>query len=142
MLIQCEDILLVEDDDDDVYLFNMAIANANLDRTVKRFTNGQELLDYLSLIAQSDEVLWPKLILLDLNMPGVDGREAVKILSSDPRYKHLPTVIYTTSDSRQDIIDCYNNGAKSYIVKRSTVDELTECVENLANYWFKTVTLV
>ncbi len=142
MRVECADIFLVEDDDDDLYLFKKAVENAQLSCTIKRFTNGYELLEYLSLISQYEDVSWPKVILLDLNMPGFDGRETLKVIFDEPKYRHLPTIIYTTSTNHQDIIDCYKNGAKSYIVKSTSIEELTMCVKNLTNYWFETVTLL
>jgi CheY-like chemotaxis protein len=81
------------------------------------------------------------MILLDLNMPKIDGREALKIIKSDKDLKRIPVVIYTTSKSEDDIITTYDLGVNSFICKPVEYDQLAEIAREISNYWFRIVTL-
>ncbi|NVJ49257.1 MAG: response regulator [Gammaproteobacteria bacterium] len=135
---------MCDDDPDDRLLFKDAISEANMLNKISFTRDGQDLLDYLNrqgeYSALANEPL-PDIILLDLNMPRKDGREALKEIKDDARLKHIPIVILTTSKQEEDVIKSYNLGANSYISKPVTFEKLVELVRKLSDYWFKIVKL-
>ena len=136
-------ILLAEDDEDDRMLTEQAFQEGKLTNELKFVENGKELMDYLFHENGYNESNAPKpgLILLDLNMPKMDGRECLKAIKSDDRVKHIPIVILTTSKSEQDIFKSYNLGVNSFIVKPVTFSELVRIITQLNSYWFEIVEL-
>jgi len=133
-------ILMAEDDPDDLNLIRDAFNENRFEGEIRSVNDGEELLDYLYIRGKfSDPSLCPKpdLILLDLNMPRKDGREALAEIKTDLKLKALPVVVLTTSSSEEDIIRSYDLGANSYITKPMTYDALTKTVETLGMYWFK-----
>ena len=99
--------------------------------------NGEQLLDYLR---RADASL-PALILLDLNMPRIDGREALREIKADPHLRHIPIVALTTSRAEEDIQRAYDLGVNSYIIKPAGYPELVAMLQMLSDYWFTTVKL-
>jgi CheY-like chemotaxis protein len=83
----------------------------------------------------------PDLILLDLNMPRKDGRETLKEIKSNPAFRYIPVVVFTTSTAEEDVEQCYEMGANSFISKAAMFEDLTETMKTLGGYWFGTVTL-
>lgn len=138
-------IILVADDDlDDQLLIGKALKNAQLLNEINYVENGQELLDYLHRKGKFEHLAGtplPGLILLDLNMPVVDGREALEKIKSSPDLKRIPIVILTTSKAEEDVLRTYNLGVNSFISKPVTLDGLVAVVQSLAEYWFKIVRL-
>jgi two-component system, response regulator len=137
-------ILVADDDPDDLILIRDAFDENSFEGEIQCVNDGEELLDYLNNRGKYiDPDLFPKpdLILLDLNMPRKDGREALAEIKADPNLKILPIVVLTTSNSVEDIIRSYNLGANSYIIKPMTFNALTKTVGNLGIYWFKTAKL-
>lgn len=104
-------------------------------------THGRELLDYLHRREPWTEARGPDLILLDLNMPGMDGREALREIKSDPELRSIPVVVLTTSRAEEDIADAYARGANIYIPKPDSFDELVGAVKVLCEFWFKVCAL-
>ena len=102
-----------------------------------------ELLNYLEniLVTYPDEKNLPCVILLDLNMPKKDGREALKELKQHPIFKKIPVIVFTTTKNEIEIKRCYELGANSYVVKPLTFDELLMVVENIRSYWFQTASI-
>lgn len=131
-------IMMVDDDEDDRFIFQEAIAETRLLCNLKTAIDGQDMLDQLQACA--DQHL-PDLILLDLNMPGMDGREALATIKRSERLKTIPIVILTTSTSEEDIIRSYKCGASSFISKPVTFDDLCKKITTLTNYWFDVVNL-
>jgi two-component system response regulator len=131
-------ILLVEDNPDDEALTLRALDKNNLSTAVMVAHDGAEALDYLfgnGAYADRDTSMTPRVILLDLKLPKVDGLEVLRRLRTDVRTRHLPVVILTSSDEEQDIIDSYSLGANSYIRKPVDFAQFNEAVRQLKQYW-------
>jgi two-component system response regulator len=131
-------ILLVEDNPDDELLAMRALRKNNVMNEVVVARNGVEALDYLfasGSYAGRDTSTMPRLILLDLKLPKVDGLEVLKRLRSDERTKLLPVVILTSSRERKDMLDGYGLGANSYVRKPVNFEQFVKAVEQLKLYW-------
>jgi len=138
-------ILLADDDPDDRQLTREAFEEAHLANDLRFVEDGAELLDYLYRRGKySDPATSPRpgLILLDLNMPRVDGREALKIIRSDSKFRSIRVIVLTTSKSEEDIARTYDLSAASYITKPVTFAALVEIVQALGKYWLEIVELV
>jgi CheY-like chemotaxis protein len=135
---------MADDDADDRLLARDAFHECQLDRELEFVENGEELMDYLrhhgKYAARPDERL-PGLILLDLNMPRKDGREALQEIKSDPELRRIPVVIFTTSRADTDIGRVYDLGANSFITKPVAFDALVDVMRALGQYWINTVEL-
>ncbi len=137
-------ILMADDDVDDRLMAGKAVTENRLANPFRTVNNGEELLDYLRHQGKySDPASAPKpcLILLDLNMPKMDGREALRILKDDENLRKIPVVIMTTSQAEEDILVSYNVGANSYITKPVTFDGLMKVMKTLKDYWLEIVEL-
>ena len=137
-------ILMADDDPDDRMLTQDAFEEARLVNDLHFVEDGEQLMDYLWRRADYSELLktpLPNLILLDLNMPKKDGREALKEIKSDPRLRRIPIVVLTTSKAEQDILRTYDLGANSFITKPVTFEALVNMMKTLAKYWFEIVEL-
>lgn len=137
-------ILLAEDDDDDYLLTTQALQEHRLINTVHRVHDGVELLEYLHRqgdYAKPDSAPQPSLILLDLNMPRKDGREALREIKADPKLRRLPVVVLTTSRAQEDIVRSYDLGVNSFISKPVGFHGLVDAVKVLGRYWFEVVEL-
>jgi CheY-like chemotaxis protein len=137
-------ILMADDDDDDYLLTKKALNESKLLNNVCRVKDGEELLDYLKCrgdYANGQNCGRPGVILLDLNMPRMDGREALKEIKSDPELKEIPVVIFTTSKAEEDIFRSYQLGVNSFITKPVTFDGLLQVIQTLGKYWFEIVEL-
>jgi CheY-like chemotaxis protein len=137
-------ILLADDDPDDRQLTRDAFAENRLANVLNTVDDGEELLEYLQrrgrYADQRNEPL-PGLILLDLNMPRKDGREALKEIKADPNLRRIPIVVLTTSKAEEDILRTYDLGVNSYITKPVTFKSLVELIKLLGRYWFEVVEL-
>lgn len=137
-------ILMAEDDPDDRLLAEKALEENRVANPLITVRDGEELIDYLCHKGKfSDPVKAPRpcFILLDLNMPKMDGREALKVIKADERLRRIPVVIMTTSKAEEDILVSYNVGANSYITKPVTFDGLVKVVKALKDYWLEIVEL-
>ena len=135
---QKKTILLVEDNPDDVELTLLGLKKNNVANDIVVAQDGAEALDYLfctGKYAERDASVMPVLILLDLKLPKVDGLEVLKRLRSDDRTKLVPVVILTTSEEETDLVQCYNNGANSYIRKPVDFIRFSEAIQQLKVYW-------
>ena len=137
-------ILMADDDDEDYMLTAEALREARILNPLYRVKDGEELMEYLLLkgkySSRADAPL-PSLILLDLNMPKKDGREALKEIEDHAELRKIPVVVLTTSEAKGDISQCYEIGANSYITKPVTFDGLVKTLKTLAQYWFEIVEL-
>jgi len=132
------DILLVEDNPNDVKLTLHAFASANLANSVHIARDGVEALDYVFGAASFPDGKLPqkpKLILLDLKLPRLDGHEVLKRIKDDPRTSRIPVVVLTSSSEEKDVMRTYENGANSYIVKPVDFEQFTESVRDIGKYW-------
>ena len=137
-------LLMADDDEDDRLLTRDALKEAKLANDFRFVEDGEELLDYLHQRGKyEDPALSPRpgLILLDLNMPKKDGREALKEIKADPELRQIPVVILTTSQAEEDVLRTYDLGASSFIIKPVTFEGLVEAMKALARYWFEIVVL-
>jgi len=137
-------ILMAEDDEDDRLMAEKAFAENRIANPLVTVANGADLLDYLrekGKYADSVKSPRPCLILLDLNMPKMDGREALKLIKGDDKLMRIPVVIITTSKAEEDILVSYNVGANSYITKPITFEGLVKVIKTLKDYWLEIVEL-
>lgn len=137
-------IVMADDDVDDRLLLKEALEEVCLGNIVDFAVNGEDLMDYLKRRGEyqklSDTPL-PGLILLDLNMPGIDGRQVLQMIKNDPKLRLIPVVILTHSESEEDMLRSYDLGVNSFIVKPITFEKLVQVVKSLNNYWFEIVRL-
>ena len=137
-------ILLADDDEDDRKLAQDALAESRLANDLHTVEDGEELMDYLlrrgdyAALADSPR---PGLILLDLNMPKKDGREALREIKADPSLRQIPVVVLTTSKAEEDIYRTYDLGANSFITKPVMFESLVRVMRDLGTYWFEIVEL-
>lgn len=138
-------ILMADDDDDDYLLTQKALKQSKLLNTLCRVKDGEELLDHLRRANKysSDKHICdrPGVILLDLNMPRKDGREALREIKSDPDLRDIPVVVFTTSKAEEDIYKSYQLGVNSFITKPVTFEGLIKVMQALGKYWFEIVEL-
>jgi CheY-like chemotaxis protein len=137
-------ILMADDDDDDRLLAQDALAECKIDGNLHFVENGEELMDYLcrrGKYQQAGNAPRPGLILLDLNMPRKDGREALKEIKADPELKRIPVVVLTTSKADTDIGAVYELGANSFISKPFQFEALVKVMKLIGQYWLQTVEL-
>jgi CheY-like chemotaxis protein len=137
-------ILMADDDQDDCLLVKDAFTESRLANDLRFVDNGEELLDYLyhrKKFEKEKSSPRPGLILLDLNMPRMDGREALKVIKSDSDLRPIPVVVLTTSKQEEDIMRSYDLGANSYITKPVTFEGLVEVMKSLGKYWLEIVEL-
>lgn len=136
-------ILIANDDEDTRFLMQEALREVRSAIRSEFVENGEQVLDYLYRRGEYAGSNWdrPDLILLDLNMPRLDGREALTLIRSDPDLQQIPVVILTTSHRSGDILLCYRLGANSFISKPVTFEGLVEVMKTLCQYWFEIVSL-
>ncbi len=137
-------ILMADDDADDRLMTKEALEDARLANELYFVEDGEELLDYLHRRGRfADPALSPRpgLILLDLNMPRKDGREALREIKADPELRRIPVVVLTTSKAEEDILRTYDLGVNSFITKPVSFEALVEVMRALARYWFEIVAL-
>jgi CheY-like chemotaxis protein len=136
-------VLLVEDDPGDQKLMRYALSQQELRSRLEIVGTAEEALDYLErTVTENSDAYRPDLILLDLNMPGIGGKEFLRRIKQDERFSNIPVVIVSTSDSTTDIQDSYRMKAAGYIQKCPSPEELRRVVQKLVHYWFATSTLV
>jgi CheY-like chemotaxis protein len=136
-------ILMADDDEDDRELAREALAESRVLNDLHAVNDGAELLDYVRREGTytAENAPRPDLILLDLNMPKIDGREALEALKKDPKLRSIPVVILTTSRAEEDIVRSYDLGANSFISKPVTFAGLVEVMRELGRYWVVIVEL-
>ena len=137
-------ILMADDDEDDVLLTVKALKESKLLNRLISVHDGEELMDYLKRHGEfknPESSPRPGLILLDLNMPKKDGREALREIKSDETLRDIPIVVFTTSKAEEDIYRSYKLGVNSFITKPVKFEELVSVIASLGNYWFKIVKL-
>jgi CheY-like chemotaxis protein len=133
-------ILLADDDEEDRLLACDALAESRLTNDICCVTDGEDLMDYLHRRGKYvAPALAPRpgIILLDLNMPRKDGREALREIKADPTLRQIPVVVMTTSKAEEDIFHSYDSGASSFISKPVTFDGLIDVMKGLGKYWFE-----
>jgi chemotaxis family two-component system response regulator Rcp1 len=139
--IRPAEILLVEDNEDDIILAQESFRVAKLEANLHTVGNGQECLTFLRHQPPYEDAPKVDLVLLDLNMPVMDGREAMTAISRDETLKHMPVVVLTTSAAESDIFELYKLRCNSYIVKPVKFERFVEIVRKLGVYWLAFVSL-
>jgi CheY-like chemotaxis protein len=137
-------ILVADDDADDRLMAKEALDECRLSNELHFVEDGVDLLNYLrrqGRYADSGPLSRPGLILLDLNMPKMDGREALREIKADPMLRRIPIVVMTTSKAEEDIYRTYDLGVSSYVAKPVTFEGLVEVMKTLGRYWFEIVEL-
>lgn len=142
--LQMPPLLVVEDSNEDFEALQRLLGRSPLTIPIQRCVNGDQALAFLYRTgAYEDRQRSPRpgLIVLDLNLPGTDGREVLRRIKQDETLKTIPVVVFTTSNNPQDIEDCYQYGVNSYIVKPINFGQLKRDIQAIVDYWFEVTTL-
>jgi CheY-like chemotaxis protein len=136
-------LLMVDDDPDDFFLIQSALQDKGNGIDLRLVEDGEEMMDYPHHQGRFETTSSPRpfLILLDLNMPNKNGREALREIKGDPSLMLIPVVVFTTSNSTDDIMSCYRMGANSFIVKPASYTKLVKIMADLVDYWLNSVEL-
>ncbi|AVH69290.1 response regulator [Nostoc sp. 'Lobaria pulmonaria (5183) cyanobiont'] len=143
-----EPLLVVEDSNEDFRMLQRLMQRMSVQNPIHRCTNGDEVLEFLSQqgnnayaqdkdLPNSKVALRPSVILLDLNLPGIDGRDILDRLKQDKSFKGIPIVVFTTSSNPKDIELCYQKGANGYLVKPMDAQELKKTIQAFVDYWLE-----
>ena len=140
-LVKPVDILLVEDNPGDVQLTREAFEECKIINNLHVAKDGEIAIDYLFQQNGYEEAIRPDIVLLDLNLPKIDGREVLQKIKSNPQLKHIPVVILTSSKSDEDILRSYALQANCYITKPINIDRFFEVVHAIESFWIGVVSL-
>ncbi|MBN3938786.1 response regulator [Nostoc sp. NMS9] len=143
-----EPLLVVEDSNEDFRMLQRLMRRMSVQNPIHRCTNGDEVLEFLyqqgnNAYAKDEDLpnskvaLRPSVILLDLNLPGIDGRDILDRLKQDKSFKGIPIVVFTTSSNPKDIELCYQKGANGYLVKPMDAQELKKTIQAFVDYWLE-----
>ncbi|MFM7427145.1 MAG: response regulator [Elainella sp.] len=133
-------LLIAEDSDEDFEVLELLMQQMQVQHPIYRCTNGDKVLDFVYKDGEAGPqaiLQRPSVILLDLNLPGTDGREVLEQLKQDQSFREIPIVVFTTSSNPRDIEFCYENGANGYLIKPVDSDELERTVQAFVDYWLK-----
>jgi CheY-like chemotaxis protein len=134
-------LLVVEDSPEDFMVTVRALKKAGVAATIHRAADGDQALDFLHRRAEYADAPRPGIVLLDLNLPGTDGRDVLTAVKQDPDLKTIPVVILTTSSDLKDVEKCYLAGANSYLKKPVNLEAFMQSIQRLVDYWCDVVTL-
>lgn len=136
-------LLVIEDSDEDFEAFGRMLRRSSIANPIYRCTDGDEALDFLYQTGEYIDANAPRpaIILLDLNLPGTDGREVLEQIKQDDNLKIIPVVVFTTSSNPKDVEVCYRYGVNGYIVKPINVNKLMRTIQIVIEYWFEAVIL-
>ena len=132
-------VLYIEDDPGDIRLTQEVLKDVKIKIALNVVQDGKSAMDYLQRKGQYASAIRPDLIWLDLNLPGMDGREVLQKIKQDENLKAIPVVILTTSDANEDIVRTYTLGASCYVKKPVGLNEFSKMVENIESFWFTVV---
>lgn len=139
--IQPAEILVIEDNPGDVRLMREALRESKIINQLHAVSDGQQALAFLRKQGSYAKATRPDLILLDLNLPGKDGREVLSEIKADPDLRRIPVVIVTSSKAEEDILRSYNHYANCYITKPLDLEKFVEVVKAIQDFWISIVTL-
>jgi CheY-like chemotaxis protein len=135
-----EPLLVVEDSNEDFRMLQRLMRRLAVQNPIYRCTNGDEVLEFLyqeGNYQDPDRAPRPSVILLDLNLPGIDGRDILERLKQDSSLRKIPIVVFTTSSNPKDIELCYQKGANGYLIKPINAQELQKTIQAFVNYWLE-----
>ncbi len=135
------EILLVEDNPGDVFLTRAALQQASVSNNLHVVSDGEEAIAFLNQQGQYVDVPRPDMIILDLNLPRKNGREVLKEVKKNSKFKRIPVVVLTSSNSEDDILNCYDSYANCYICKPFNLDNYTQAIETIEKFWLSLVQL-
>jgi two-component system response regulator len=135
------DILLADDNEDDIELMRIGLRRARFAMHLHAVHDGEECMAFLRRQGRFADAPTPDLLLLDLNMPRMDGREVLAAISQDETLRHLPVIVLTTSTIREDVLTAYRLSCSSYIVKPIDFQQFVAVVQAIVDYWFSVVVL-
>ena len=138
-------LLMIEDSDEDFHAIQRMLRKQSFLFPIYRCSDAEDAFDFLYHEGEyTNKTIAPRpsVIMLDLNLPGTDGREILQEIKQDEQLKSIPVVVFTTSSNPKDIESCYQQGVNSYMIKPIDIKRLEESVSIFINYWFKTVTLL
>lgn len=136
-------LLVAEDSDEDFAVFQRFMKRLDVQNPIYRCSDGDEVLDFLYQEGDyqgKPEILRPSVILLDLNLPGLDGRELLKKIKQDESFRKIPIVVFTTSSNPEDVELCYQRGANGYLIKPVGTPELQKTLQSFVGFWLETNT--
>ena len=134
-------ILLVEDNEGDILLITDAINDFKTKTTISAVKNGKLALEYLFKIGQFENAVRPDIIILDINLPLKNGLEILKLIKKNDFTKVIPVIMFTTSSSKNDILQSYSNYANAFITKPIEVNDFIEAIKSIEKFWLQTVQL-
>lgn len=129
-------LLVIEDSDEDFAAFERIARRSSIQNPIYRCSEGDEALAFLRQIALAESESRPSMILLDLNLPGMDGREVLRQIKQDETLKTIPVVVFTTSSNPRDVEICYRQGVNGYLIKPIDVVQLKRTIQLFFEYWF------
>ena len=135
------EILLIEDNPGDVCLIREAFKLGSIPKNLNVVDNGEAALNYLLREGDYPDARRPDLIILDLNLPKIDGREILEEIKEDPILRHIPVLILSTSDSERDVVGAYENHANCYLTKPSDLYQYFDLIRHIEEYWLSVVCL-
>ena len=134
-------ILSIEDNPDDFEIISRSLRKVAPGRVIRQCQSGDEALKFLRSQQEPDateeNIGLPRIILLDLNLPGMDGRDILKMIKNDINLKSIPVIVFSTSSNEKDIETCYNNGANAYLKKPSTLEGFVDIAQAVDRFWFE-----
>lgn len=139
-----QSFLVVEDSDEDFFAFERIVRKFSVTQAIYRCSDGDEALDFLYHRGQytnPEQAPRPSIILLDLNLPGIDGRDVLAQIKQDSDLSIIPVVVFTTSSNPKDVEICYQQGVNSYLIKPINLNKLMRSIQLLMDYWFEANTL-
>ena len=134
-------ILLVEDNEGDILLATEALRAGKIANEISVVKDGQDAIDFLQRTNGYESAIIPDLILLDINLPKIDGKEVLSVIKQDEKLRVIPVVVLTTSSAQEDILDAYYNHANCYITKPVDLDKFLDIVHKIENFWLSVVRL-
>lgn len=141
--IHDQPLLVAEDSDEDFAVFQRFMKRLDVQNPIYRCADGDEVLDFLYQEGDyqgQSEIPRPSVILLDLNLPGLDGRELLKKIKQDESFRKIPIVVFTTSSNPEDVDLCYQRGANGYLIKPVGTPELQKTLQSFVDFWLETNT--
>lgn len=134
-------LLLVEDNQGDIRLVQEAVRESELDFNIRVASNGREALELLGFGSESNPENLPDIILLDLNLPRLSGREVLSMIKKDPLYRRIPVLIFSSSENQEDIFRSYQLHANCYISKPTGFEDYIKVIHSILEFWFHDATL-